>query len=159
MNLTPSDRERFFEKVEAGDPDECWEWTAATTSGGYGVFRLDGKALTAHRLSYIIENEDPGELYVLHSCDNPPCVNPNHLRAGTQSENMIEASERGRLDDRNTIRGAKHPQAKLTEDYVREIRERYAEGGVYHKELADEFGVERSVVTNAVNRKTWRHVE
>lgn len=93
----PSLAERFWPKVERREPDECWPWKASVTGRGYGRFALSGKARHAHRVSYEIANgQAPGDLFVLHRCDNPPCVNPAHLFLGTNTDNVRDAVAKGR---------------------------------------------------------------
>jgi DNA invertase Pin-like site-specific DNA recombinase len=94
----------------------------------------------------------PEGLFVLHSCDNPPCCNPAHLRAGTQKENIEDAVERDRL-----ARGRALPQAKLTEAAVREIRRRSGEGRS-QRAVAAEFGVSHDTVGKILRGKRWTHV-
>jgi hypothetical protein len=91
--------ERFWEKVEVRGPDECWEWTAGLNENGYGRFRVNATTEAfAHRMSYVLHyGDDPGELMVMHSCDNPRCVNPAHLSLGTNEDNMRDAVAKGRL--------------------------------------------------------------
>ena len=83
--------ERFLEKIEEFGGG-CWEWTGGKTRAGYGVFwymKQKGNSILAHRLSYTVFKGDiPKGMQVLHSCDNPSCVNPKHLRVGTHSDNM-----------------------------------------------------------------------
>lgn len=83
--------ERFWQKVAVAGPDECWLWTS-NTNGRYGTFAMDGRTRTgAHRVSFLLHHGPiPDGLYVLHSCAVPRCVNPAHLRAGTQVENMAD---------------------------------------------------------------------
>lgn len=89
--------ERFWPKVNAGSPEECWLWNAARDSHGYGQLRITGGHLQAHRVSYELAiGQIPPGLHVRHRCDNPPCVNPLHLEVGTQSDNMRDCVERGR---------------------------------------------------------------
>lgn len=108
--------ERFWSKVLK--TSTCWVWTSNTNNKGYGMFSLGtaiGKKL-AHRLSYEEANgKIPAGMHILHSCDNPLCVNPSHLRAGTRKDNMQECSQKGRygnqkLSDANVI--------SLLKDYV-----------------------------------------
>jgi hypothetical protein len=87
--------ERFWSKVAKGD--ECWVWTAYLDERGYGRVGFNGKVQYAHRVAYQLEvGPIPEGAHILHSCDNPPCVNPAHLRAGTRSDNMRDKVARGR---------------------------------------------------------------
>jgi hypothetical protein len=94
--------ERFWPKVERRGPDECWLWLGAAVPEGYGRFCVSGRPLIpAHRFAYSLATGTPLDamigLEVLHSCDNPPCVNPAHLSLGTRQDNMQDASRKGRL--------------------------------------------------------------
>lgn len=101
--ITPGLIERFWSKVDRAGADECWEWRGEKHTHGYGIYsewednRRSVKTY-AHRLSLRIAGVDPGSRVVRHDCDNPPCVNPSHLRTGTQAENIQDAVERGRLN-------------------------------------------------------------
>lgn len=86
---------RFWPKVNK--TDGCWEWTGAKVGGGYGVLWIDGKNKTATSISLAIKTGSMPASQVLHSCDNPPCVNPEHLREGDQKENIAEAIAKGRF--------------------------------------------------------------
>ena len=87
--------ERFFEKVEK--TEKCWGWLAGTNKDGYGKFKMRGKTLQAHRLSWVIHNGIiPEGMCVLHHCDNPPCVNPAHLFLGTILDNNRDRDAKGR---------------------------------------------------------------
>lgn len=105
--------ERFWAKVDrSGGPDGCWIWTARTDSGGYGSINEGGKKskhLKAHRVSYQLAYGDFDEsLDICHRCDNPPCVNPAHLFAGTTTDNMRDAMRKGRY--RNPTADARKAQ-------------------------------------------------
>lgn len=149
--------ERFWEKVDSGDPDECWVWTGYRNPDGYGHVTIDGKVRRAHRVAYSWEEEDPGEMNVLHECDNPPCVNPDHLYLGSQGDNLKDAYERGRREPRD-MSGEKGPGAKLSERDVREIKRRLENGDV-HQDIADDYGVGRTTITMISNGDTWGDVE
>jgi hypothetical protein len=85
--------------VAIGAPDECWNWTGAKLkSGGYGAFRLDGLTLRAPRVAWALTHggESPGQLFVCHRCDNPPCCNPRHLFLGTAKDNTDDKDRKGR---------------------------------------------------------------
>lgn len=89
--------ERFWEKVDVGGPDECWEWQGNFYHTGYGYLNQGYKHRRAHRLAYeFAHGPIPHGLFVLHSCDNPACCNPAHLRVGTQKDNMSDCAARGR---------------------------------------------------------------
>jgi len=89
--------ERFHEKYVINPDNGCWEWTATLDQSGYGLLGYEGSMKGAHRFSYkIYKGEIPKGLYVLHKCDNPPCVNPEHLFLGTQKDNMDDMYNKGR---------------------------------------------------------------
>lgn len=96
--------DRFWEKVDRRGPNECWPWTAAIDTMGYGIMSRPATVGTtrkayAHRISHELNiGPIPAGLEVLHSCDNRPCVNPAHLSAGTRKQNMVDAGSRGRMN-------------------------------------------------------------
>lgn len=187
ISLTPSELDRFWSKVNrTNNPDDCWIWTASLTKKGYGNFNLRRlKIQLAHRAAYLIANgELPNNLLVCHTCDNPPCCNPNHLFLGTIQDNSDDCSRKGRqccgqrrsevikkrfVDNPDLLRGVNNPQAKLTEDQVREIRRLYASApkcNVRNKRMSENgltnlsrrFGVSISVIKSVVSKTTWKHV-
>lgn len=89
-------QDRFSKYFNKGDKDQCWAWLGGRTHDNYGKFWFD-KTMKAHKVAYLIYKGDiPRGLCVLHSCDNPPCVNPHHLRLGTQQENIAEREQKQR---------------------------------------------------------------
>lgn len=143
--------ERFWDKVDRAGPDECWEWTGGITSG-YGMFWLVDKNCRAHRVSWeLTYGEIPEGLYVLHRCDNKPCVNPAHLFLGTHSDNMKDMYSKGLGDDK---RGEACHASKLTENDVKVIRS--STDDMTHAEVAAVYGVDPSQISRVLNNKTWR---
>lgn len=159
-----SQEERFWEKVNklgsvpAGRPElgRCWEWTAATNDHGYGVLRpagqRSGPTVKAHRYSAELAGMDINGRHVLHACDNPPCVNPAHLRPGTDAANMADALERDRIP-----LGSERANARLIESQVAEIKQRLA-AGARQKDLAPAYGVCPGTIGAIARGTTWRHV-
>lgn len=131
------------------DGSGCWIFGGRKILGGYGAIDYMGKAIVASRASYMAwVGEIEKGLQVCHSCDNPPCINPQHLYLGDQSRNMTDASKRRRLSS-----------AKLDKESVRQIRERYSAGGVLMKELAKEYGTSVPNIHAVINKKSWRWVD
>ena len=150
-----SDFVRFMAHVHCGGTGDCWLWTGNRPDGRYGHFSVDGKAVKAHRWIYSLLCESIPETEVVrHRCDNPGCVNPRHLEAGTLSQNTRDAVERGRWPNRQ---GERHPLAVLTEVEVREIR-RLAECGNSHAKIAERYEVSPKQIGKIVRRENWKHV-
>ena len=158
-SLEQAEREdAFWRRVDVRGDDECWDWQGVTSTYGYGYLNVAGERVASHRRAMeLVSGTIPDGQHVLHNCDNPPCVNPAHLRLGTHADNMRDAVKRGRRPKtRPNLRGKLHPNSKLTADNVREIRRRYVRGN--GQKLADEFGIDLSQVHNIVRRRQWRHV-
>lgn len=151
--------ERFWSQVARSGPDDCWEWQGRLSDKGYGALWSTklGKHVSAHRVSWCLSNnadEVPSGLSVMHLCDNPPCVNPSHLRVGTHQENMADASRKGRMVGN---RGSDNGVSKLTEAQVLEARHRVAAGEPVVA-LAAEYGVTATALRYALFGETWAHV-
>lgn len=147
---------RFWSKVDKRGVDECWEWLAFVhPKTGYGSFKYKKEKIGAHQYSYILHNGNyDRSLLVCHTCDNRSCVNPKHLFLGTQKQNIEDAISKGRMPF-----GESSAVAVLTNDLVREIRKRYAAGGISHAQLAKEFGLRKENLYYVINRKTWKHID
>jgi len=146
--------ERFWSKVDTGDPLECWEWQACFFKDGYGQIRIEGKNRRAHRVAYALEhglNEMEILDLVLHACDNPACCNPRHLWLGSHADNARDMDEKGR---RVVTRGEACTQAKLTENDVLAIRDDQRP----YPEIAEGYGVSVPLICMVKRRKIWKHV-
>lgn len=141
---------RFWKNVQKGKDDECWLWTASKRSNRYGAFRTGLKSNSAHRFSWELHfGKIPDGMVVCHKCDNPPCVNPNHLFLGTHAENQNDKKNKGRA-----ARGERNNKAKLTESDVRKIRI-LIEQGVSSREIGKKFNVLHSAILTIKNGKNW----
>lgn len=133
----------------------CILWDGARSGDGYGTVTINGKQHAAHRIAWAKANgEIPAGKWVLHKCDNPICVNPEHLFVGTPKENIQDCISKGR---RNTPRGSCHANAKLTEDQVRQILVKARD--TKRAELARGYGVSEALISLIVAKKIWKHVE
>ena len=151
--LTDSHVSRFWRAVDVRGEDDCWLWKNGTSKGGYGAFGINNVLYRANRVAYVIANGEPGDgMVVCHSCDTPRCVNPRHLFAGTQKQNMQDKSAK-----RRCRLGVGHHSSKLSEDLVRAIREAW-NSGESQMSLSRRYGVGQSVISEIVHRKAWRHV-
>lgn len=153
---------RFLAKVSPPDPESgCADWLGKTDRAGYGVVCILplGKYLKAHRVAWMLANgrQIPAGLVVMHSCDRPICVSPDHLSVGTQRENMRGCAERGRA---RGAQGQCNHRAKIQPEQVDEIRRRRAAGETCAA-LGREFGVGRDQISRITNpkasRPNWRH--
>ena len=118
--------DRFWPKVDKRGPDECWPWLGSKDKNGYGRIHVgpgrSDSALVSH-VALKLAGRPVGKRKARHTCDNPPCCNPRHLRRGTQADNVRDMVRRGR-----TALGSRLPQAKLTETAVVRMRARRATG-------------------------------
>jgi hypothetical protein len=150
--ISVEDIKRFWAKVDRGA--SCWVWHSSLNNKGYGQFHLGKGNVLAHRFLWeILHGPVPRDLVVMHTCDNPACVNPKHLRIGTVSDNQKDMA----CKHRSGNMGERSPQAKLSDEKVRSIRSRAA-NGESNAALAREFGVTRVVIRGVVRRARWSHV-
>lgn len=125
----------------SGGEDSCWEFTGARNKSGYGWMHVGSQAdgsrtrMLAHRVAVLLSGVDiPDGMFVLHTCNNPPCCNPKHLTLGDHAENMRQMVSAGRQE-----KSDRHHAARLTSEQVKEIRERFTSEN--HKALGLEYGV------------------
>jgi hypothetical protein len=161
--LKTSLKERFEKKVQK--TDGCHLWTAGTNHEGYGVIRdEDGRCTVAHRVAYelyvgpIPYHPDNGSrgatgIVVRHTCDNPSCVNPEHLRIGTQADNMKDRVDRGRWVGNGGF--GTGPKLKIHQAYL--IKRRFRDGASCI-DIANEFGISRAMASRIKNGTAWSQV-
>lgn len=146
---------RFFAKVVK--TPGCWLWSGAKLESGYGVFKGDGMRL-AHRISWAMHNGAiPNGLFVLHKCDNPSCVNPDHLFMGTHTDNMQDMLKKGR---KSLVRktGEQNGNSILNAAQVVEIRKIAAAKTMPHRAIAAQYGVSIHLIRKVVYREVWKHI-
>lgn len=176
--------ERFWSRVRK--TENCWLWTGyiqdKTQRGGYGALKVNGKCQRAHRFSYELHyGSIPPGLVVMHKCDKPPCVRPDHLMLGTPKDNVHDAMHKGRLATGQANggylsadkiseglkrylsahpearQGERHPRTKLKESQVLLIRQMASEGK-RTCDIARAFNTPWTTVDGIIKRKTWSHL-
>lgn len=153
-SLSQTNKPRFQKRII--QTESCWLWNGALNGYGYGLFWIkgEGRYITAHRAAWLLYRGDiTNNLHVLHRCDIPRCVNPDHLFLGTQQDNMFDAKIK-----RRHAQGEQHYRAKLTEKDVREIRRAFASGQRYYQ-LAKQYGVDRMTIKSVVIGASWKGVK
>ena len=145
--------ERFWKSVSRTSPTDCWRWLLScnTSRGGYGCVKWCGRVQRAHRVAYSLHHGVTltADQHVLHSCDNPVCCNPAHLRIGTPADNMRDKVEKNRQ-----TKGAEVWCSRLTDEQVREIRK----SKETQRSIAKRFGVGQATICDIRTGKTWKHV-
>ena len=149
-NITGEEFWNWFRNKLVTTPNGCMEWSGCRFAQGYGVVRMNGKNMKAHRISLEQHLGRPIQygMFVLHSCNNPPCCNPEHLREGTHQENMDDKLRSGRQP-----RGEANGKSKLTVQQVEEIRANPNRLTQY--QLADVYGVKRPCIAKIQRGKNW----
>ena len=145
--------ERFNDNYMPVTESGCWIWMLDCDQNGYGKISIKNKAYYAHRVSWELHNNSiPKGMFVCHKCDNPSCVNPDHLFLGTQSDNMQDMKSKGRD---NYVNGENHKFAKLREKDVRKI----LISNKTNNELAKQYDISSSQICLIRRRGSWKHVE
>ena len=148
----------FWNNMDLSDLRGCWPWMAGHFTKGYGCVWLDDKAVRTHRVVWeLIYGPIPEGLQVLHSCDNRPCCNPEHLFLGTNQDNVDDRTRKGRGKRPDQV-GEKNPSVKLNEENVKEIYNLYKTGYFSQEELGISFGVTSSNIRHILEGRTWKHL-
>jgi len=148
----------FLSKVSIPTEGGCWLWTGKTNNKGYGQLWMNMSYHLAHRFSYShYRGQIPDGMCVLHSCDNPRCVNPSHLFPGTKRDNTRDMMKKGRQvfqqQPQKLPRGERHGCCKCSDEDVRKIRALYATGNRSHRDLGRQFGISSTQVRNIVKHR------
>lgn len=142
---------KFWSRVDVKHKKHCWEWKANLFNTGYGRFSIKYKDFLAHRISWLITNGDPKDLFVLHKCDNRRCVNPHHLFLGTSQDNNDDMRAKGRAV---YVKGEHNGASKLTSKDVLDIRN----SNEPTKVLTQKYGVSGRQIKRIKTRENWRHL-
>lgn len=153
---------RFWAKVDKRGEGECWPWKGYKTPLGYGTISVGGRKDRVHNATRvmwtIVNGPIPYGLEMCHKCDNPPCINPDHLFMGSHKENYQDALSKGR-DAGMFKNGVKHRNAKLTEDQVKKIRAEYIPYVVGCRKLAKQFNVSDETIRRIVLNRSYQGVQ
>jgi hypothetical protein len=149
--MAPSEMKEWMESHYDLNDNGCWVWKGNKLKG-YGRVCWEGTMQSVHRFYWLLSGRTiPEGLHILHGHNcSKACFNPDHLKPGTQTENMAD-----KVRDGTWQGGEKHSRAKLTETQVLAIR---ASENKFHRELAVEYGVTKTTITNIINRKIWKHL-
>lgn len=149
--------ERFWKKVKKGKINDCWEWVGSKYPSGYGSIRYKKKVEGAHRVSWELKNGPiTNGLWVLHKCDNRPCVNPNHLFLGTCRDNVDDMVKKGR-NHIPYMRGEKNGMSKLTAEKVLRIRELFLLGAT-RREITEQYDLTYEHICSIIRGDKWSHI-
>lgn len=153
--MSSQEQEKYFwARVEIKEFG-CWNWTRGKNAAGYGIFRLNGVHWICQRFSWTITVGDiPEGMQVLHRCDNPKCVRPDHLFLGTMQDNMTDKITKNR---QYRPVGNTNPKAVLTESQIPVIRV-LARLGLFRRTIACIFNVHTTTISAIIRGETWRHV-
>jgi hypothetical protein len=144
---------RYFAKVDERGEDECWEWKASRTDGGYGQYGINGTMYLANRIAYRLGyDQDPAPFVVMHACDNPPCCNWHHLSRGTHM-----ANHEWRRGAPGMAIGKDHGMAELTDEQVIEMRIKRQNRATL-RDLSEEYEISKGQVARICRGEAWTHV-
>lgn len=146
-------QERMDSKTNKLSLNDCWIWTGALDSAGYATIRVDGRLRRASHIALELKlGNIPKDKIVMHKCDNPKCVNPEHLEIGTT---LLNSNDKIQKNRGKWLKGENHPGAKLTSKQVDELREIYATRKISYPALGKIYGIHASTARRIVNHVIW----
>jgi hypothetical protein len=146
----------FWDRVDkSGGEDACWPWMAGRSAQRYGQVTINGNKILAHRYAYAeAYGPIPADKDLLHSCDNPPCCNPRHLRIGTAKDNAKDMIDRGRI-----AYGSRHGQCRFTDEAIRTIRDAYHNKGLSQGAISRKFGISSGHLHRVLTGQARKYVK
>jgi hypothetical protein len=148
-------KQRLLDNVQIDEQTGCWNWLKYKDKNQYGHMKVLGKSELVHRMAYqTLVGDIPIGMFVCHKCDNPSCLNPDHLFLGTNQDNINDKVAKNRQSKNGQQKGSKHSLAKLTEKDVVDIRA----STLSQNKLALLYGVTQSSISHIQNKITWSHV-
>ncbi len=145
-----------YDRIQRSYETPCLEWNCCRVQDGYGQVRFRGKDIGAHVLSWLLnKGEIPIGMKVCHHCDNPPCVNPDHLFLGSDKDNSDDAKKKGRLAQ---LKGSLNGWALMTEEKVTSMRQEWIPYKVSARKLAEKYGLSQTQTERILRNEAWQHV-
>lgn len=161
MDFSEEDRQKFTANMHAPNNNGCIEWGGSRDSWGYGVYWIKSKRHGAHRISFRMFVGKINDLFICHRCDNPSCVNPEHLFSGTPNDNVQDCKRKGRLRPGCgrlvPLIGQQHVRSKLTDEIIILSRQQHSAGATVAA-LARKYSVGFTTMRKAIHKFTWKHV-
>ena len=150
---------RIFNRIIINPDTNCWNWQGTVNLQGYATMGINRKTRLVHRVLYqLLGNTIPSKMLLCHHCDNPKCVNPNHLFVGTQSDNMKDSFNKGRIKPPIiSLYGEKNGMCKLTQDQVLEIRS-LSSRGLSYSVIASKFHISPSHAGHIITGSRWQYL-
>ena len=146
-------RQRLVDNSCINENTGCWIWEKRTNPDGYGEMWYGDNSERCHRVSAIVFlGEDIKGKVVMHMCDTPACVNPDHLKVGTQTENIKDMDAKGRR-----ACGEDNGNSSLNYKLVKTLREEYEVNGMSRKQISSKYGVKKTALRNVLTYNSWRN--
>ena len=152
--MSKSVRERLEKHSQINEATDCIEWRGSKSPEGYGYIKVNGRTRYVHRTAYEIhKGAIPKHCVVMHQCDNPRCINPDHLVVGSVADNIADKVAKARQ-----AKGERNGRAKLRARQVAAIRRFHLAGRLTKSQLARKYSVDRACIDRIVSKRTWRHI-